>query len=85
LLSGESEKSKRFHPRNFRTFYPQILRKSQKYQDPEDVPFVQVLVQPEYGYYTMEFYFDGIVREHEALQWTGRNESHPAIITWGNS
>jgi hypothetical protein len=30
LLSGESEKSKRFHPRNVRTFYPQILRKSQK-------------------------------------------------------
>jgi hypothetical protein len=28
LLSGESEKSKRFHPRNVRTFYPQILRKS---------------------------------------------------------
>ena len=57
----------------------------EKYQDPEDVPFVQVLVQPEYGYYTMEFYFDGIVREHEALQWTGGNENHPAIITWGNS
>ena len=30
LLSGESEKSKRFHLRNVRTFYPQILRKSQK-------------------------------------------------------
>lgn len=57
----------------------------EKYQDPEDVPFVQVLVQPEYGYYTMEFYFDGIVREHEALKWTDGNESHPATITWGNS
>ena len=32
LLSGESEKSKRFHPRNVRTFYPQILRKSQFFE-----------------------------------------------------
>jgi hypothetical protein len=30
LLSGESEKSKRFHLRNVRSFYPQILRKSPK-------------------------------------------------------
>jgi hypothetical protein len=27
LFSAESEKSKRFHPRNVKTFYPQILRK----------------------------------------------------------
>jgi len=41
LLSGESEKSKRFQPRNVRTFYPQILRKSQNLE-PLLVQVVQI-------------------------------------------
>lgn len=55
----------------------------EKYQDPEDVPFVKRLVQPEYGQYTMEFYFDGVVREQEALDWLGGMEYHPAQVVWG--
>jgi len=55
----------------------------EKYQDPEDVPFVKQLVQPEYGHFTMEFYFDGIVREQEALAWSGGDVNHPAQVIWG--
>ena len=55
----------------------------EKYQDPEDVPFVKKLIQPEYGQFTMEFYFDGVVREQEALNWSGGVVNHPAHVVWG--